>query len=329
MHKARGLHAADAAPNPAEVAVEAQLGIGAGAVGALLLDERLTLAGEGKIVGAGGERGGRQGFNLRLTQGTKVERLGQFQRRPRTHAQVARQFQQRLLQLIPRNQQRLAVVGQLHLGAQNVHARRGPGVVFVPGQLQQSAGICHSRLRRIHARRRRLRVQVKRGNGAHNQVARIALIHFAGVERQFAGLESAIAFQIDHILLRVNAEIVVGKRPHNFGQPGHRNPEGAQVAVLHIGVALGIHPGKQRGREAAQARALGLFNSRAGHQHAQISLQRLLNRILQAEAIGRHLLASSGGSCNQNGQSKKSNEAKSRFHGSNSPPERAIALQKC
>ena len=59
--------------------------------------------------------------------------LGKFQRSSRIHAQVPRQGQQRLLGLVLCNQQRLAVVGQLDLCAQYVHARRGPGVVLIFG----------------------------------------------------------------------------------------------------------------------------------------------------------------------------------------------------
>ena len=64
-----------------------------------------------------------------------MERLGEFQRRARTHAQIARQGEQRLLVLVLGHQQRLLVVGKLHLRAQHVHAGRGSGVVLVFGQL--------------------------------------------------------------------------------------------------------------------------------------------------------------------------------------------------
>ena len=46
------------------------------------------------------------------------------------------------LQLVVGNQQRLAVVGKLDLGAEHVDAGRGPGIVLVLGQLVQGARRC-------------------------------------------------------------------------------------------------------------------------------------------------------------------------------------------
>ncbi len=53
LDEAGGLDAADAAAEFSDVAVEAELWVVAGAIGALLLDEALALGGEGEIVGAG------------------------------------------------------------------------------------------------------------------------------------------------------------------------------------------------------------------------------------------------------------------------------------
>ena len=148
-------------------------GIEAGAIGALLLKQALALAVERKIIGARRERGGQRSSACGCAQGSISERLGQLQRRARTHAEVARQHQQRLLVLVLGLQQRLLVVGKLHLGAQHVHARRRSRVMFVLGQLEQRAGIRHARLRGIDARLRRLCVQIEAGNHAHDQVARV------------------------------------------------------------------------------------------------------------------------------------------------------------
>ena len=121
--------------------------------------------------------------------------------------------------LVVSDQERLSVVGQLNLGAKNVHTRCGSGVVLVFGKFQQSAGVGYSRLGRSGARRGRLRIEVERGNGSHNQVARILLIHLAGIHSQLAGLEPAIAFEIDNVLLRIDAKIIVGKRPNYSRHP--------------------------------------------------------------------------------------------------------------
>ena len=48
LNQARGLHAANAAAKLADVAVDAELGIEAGAVGALLLYQALALAGRAR-----------------------------------------------------------------------------------------------------------------------------------------------------------------------------------------------------------------------------------------------------------------------------------------
>ena len=58
LNQPRGLHAADAAAQFADVSVDAELGIKAGAVGALLLDQALALAIERQIIGARSKRRG-------------------------------------------------------------------------------------------------------------------------------------------------------------------------------------------------------------------------------------------------------------------------------
>ena len=170
---------------------------------------------------------------------------------------------------------------------------------------------------RIGARRRGLCVQIKCCNSAHNQVPRIAFIHLAGVESAFAGLELSITSEIDHVLLRINAEIVIGKRADNAGNwnAGKREPLGLQIMVLLVDIGLGVDAWKQRGRQAAHARAFCLFNSCAGSQHAQVGLERFLDCILQRESIGRRLLRHSGHACGQANHPNMSGNAKSLFHG--------------
>ena len=290
LNQAGALHASDAAANPAVVSVDAELWIVAGAAGALLLDQSLALPGKRKIVGAREECRGHEALGLRLSQGLILERLGQFQRRARTHAQIAREGQQRLLVLVLRHQQSLLVIRQLHLGAQHVNARRGSRIVLVFRQLVQSIRVRHPGLGSVGTRRSRLGIQIEAGNRANDEIARILIIHLASIKRAFAGFPSAITLKIDDVLLRINAKIVVGKRPHHLGHARQRNPESAQIAVLHVGIGLRADPRKQRGRQAAQAGALGFLNPRAGDQHVEVGLQRLLNRILQRQAVRRWFL---------------------------------------
>src|ERR1019366_8833658 len=139
LNQAGGLHAADAAAQFANVSIEAKFWIEAGAAGALLFDEALTLAGEGKIIGPGLEPFGPQCLRLRLSKGLVTERLGEFKRGGRIHAKISRQGKQRLLQPVLSDQQGLFVVSKLHLSTQYVHARRCAGIVLVIGQLEQSA----------------------------------------------------------------------------------------------------------------------------------------------------------------------------------------------
>ena len=184
-------------------------------------------------------------------------------------------------------------------------------------------------MRGIDTRRRRLRIQIKTGNGANDEIARILIIHLAGVKSALAGFQPAIALKIDHVLLRINAKIVVGKRPHNFWNAGKRDPEGAQVAVLHVGVALHAYARKQRGRQAPRPRAFGLVDPRVGDQHAEVGLERLLNRILQRQAIRRRLLGGAERSADQATERKNYDSREIAFHRVDSYPETAIALQKC
>src|ERR1039457_3789441 len=97
LNQAGGLHAADAAAQFANVSIEAELRIEAGADGALLLKEPLALADERKIIGPGLERLGQQCLWLRLSKGMVTERLGEFERGGRIHAKISRQDKQRLL----------------------------------------------------------------------------------------------------------------------------------------------------------------------------------------------------------------------------------------
>ena len=78
-----------------------------------------------------------------------------------------------------------------------------------------------------------------------------------------------MAGQLDDVLLRVNAEVVIGERSDNFGKrnAGHGDAKGAQVAVLEVGVGLGIDAGEERGRLAALKRALGFVDARAGDKY--------------------------------------------------------------
>ena len=150
--------------------------------------------------------------------------------------------------LVLRDQQSLLVIRELHLRAQHVHARRGSSVVLVFGELVQSIRVGHPRLGGIGACRGGLGVEIEAGNGTDDEIARILVIHFAGIQGALAGLQSAITLKIDDVLLRIEAEIIIGKRSNHLGEAGDRDSEGAQRAVLQVGVALHAHPRKQRGR---------------------------------------------------------------------------------
>ena len=195
LNQAGSLHAADAAAELADVAVEAEPGIETGAAGALLLDQALALAGQREIIGARLQRRRQKRLRLGLRQDLIAQRLGKLQRRAGAHAEVARQSEQRLLQLVLGHQQCLLVVGKLHLGAQHVNTGRRAGIMLVCGQLEQRARIRDARLRGLDAGRGRLRIQIETGNGANDQIARIPLIHLARIERVLAGLQARDSFR--------------------------------------------------------------------------------------------------------------------------------------
>ena len=100
----------------------------------------------------------------------------------------------------------------------------------------------------IDTRRGRLGVEIKAGNGADNEIARVLIIHFAGVKSPLAGFPPAIALKIDQVLLPINAKIVVGERPHDLRCARKRDAERAQIAVLEVGITLNAYARKQRGR---------------------------------------------------------------------------------
>ena len=111
-----------------------------------------------------------------------------------------------------------------------------------------------------------MRIQIERSNGAHDQVARVTLIHLAGIDGKFAGLQGAIACEIDHVLLRIDAEIIIRERPYHLRnrKTGKGKSLGLQIVVLIIGISLNVHARQQRSREAALARAFRLINLCAG-----------------------------------------------------------------
>ncbi len=195
------------------------------------------------------------------------------------HAQVAGKDEQRLFVLVLRDQQSLLVIRKLYLRAQHIHACRGPSIVLVFRQLVQNIRVGHPGLGSIGTRRGRLGVEVEAGNGTDDEIARILVIHFAGIKGVFAGLPPAITLKIDDVLVRIKTKIVIGKRSNNRREARSRDPESAQGAVLEVGVALHAHPRKQRSRQAAYARALGFLDSGVGDEHVEVGLQRLLNGI--------------------------------------------------
>ena len=121
-------------------------------------------------------------------------------------------------------------------------------------------------MRGFSTRRSGLRIQIERCNGAHDQVARVALIHLAGIDGKFAGLHGAIACEIDNVLLCIDAEIIIRERPYHLWnrKTGKGKSLGLQIVILIIGIRLCIHARQQRSREAALARAFRLVNLCAG-----------------------------------------------------------------
>ena len=101
----------------------------------------------------------------------------------------------------------------------------------------------------------------------------------------FAGFVGAITCQINYILLRVDAKVIVGKRTDDVRHAGDRDAKGAKIAVLKIGIGLHVDARQQRGRETAGTRALSLLDPRPCHQNAKIGLEPLLNRVLEGESI--------------------------------------------
>jgi len=135
LNQARRLHTANTAPNRAEVAIDAELWIEARMVGALLFNQTLPLAVKRKVVCPREQRSGGECCRVKPVQRSVNQRLGQLQRRARTHAEIPRQSQQRLFQLILGHEFCLPVVRKLYLCAQHVHACRRPGIVFIFCQL--------------------------------------------------------------------------------------------------------------------------------------------------------------------------------------------------
>ena len=86
---------------------------------------------------------------MRQREGLEAEGLGEFKRRGGVHAEIARQNEQRLLELILGHEQRLLVIGKLHLGTEHVDAGRGTGIVLVLGQFEQRGGVIDPGLRGI------------------------------------------------------------------------------------------------------------------------------------------------------------------------------------
>ena len=85
--------------------------------------------------------------------------------------------------------------------------------------------------------------------------------------------------------------------------PGKEIPKARRSRFCIVGVGLRVDARKQRGRQAALARAFGLIHPRAGDKHVEVGLERLLNCILQREPVGRRLLRRrrlrSGQTCEQ------------------------------
>jgi hypothetical protein len=100
----------------------------------------------------------------------------------------------------------------------------------------------------VGAGRGRLGVEIEAGKGTDNEISRILVIHFAGIQGTFAGFPAAITLKIDNVLIRIEAKIVIGKRSDDSGEARGRDPEGAEGAILIVGVALHPHSRKQRGR---------------------------------------------------------------------------------
>ena len=116
-----------------------------------------------------------------------------------------------MLVLVLRDEQRLLVIGKLHFGAQHIDAGCGAGVVLVLGELQERGGVGDARLSDGSASGGGLGIEVETGNDADDEVARVLEVEFAGIDAEFAGLEVALAFEIDNVLLRIDAEVVIGE----------------------------------------------------------------------------------------------------------------------
>ena len=139
------------------------------------------------------------------------------------------------------------LVGQLHLGAQYIHAGGRACIMLVSRQLEQGVGVIHARLSGIDAGSGGLRIQIECRGNADDQIARIALIQLACINGNLAGLEVAISGEVKDVLLRVDSGVVIGEWANNSGQwkAGNGNAKGAQIAVLHVGVCLRIHAREQ------------------------------------------------------------------------------------
>src|SRR5208337_5312203 len=114
--------------------------------------------------------------------------------------------------------------------------------------------------------------------------------HFAGCHRLLARFPAVVTLQIKNVLIGGHAEIVIRERPHQRWQPGNRDSEGPQVAILKVGVTLAADARQQGCRQAPHIGALGFLDASVSYQNAEISLQSLLNSFTQSEAIRSLLL---------------------------------------
>lgn len=75
-------------------------------------------------------------------------------------------------------------------------------------------------------------------------------------------------------------------------EPRERDSESAQIAVLQVDEALGAHA-RQKVRQAAGARAFEFLHASVSNQDAQVSLQALLDCVVQGETERSDLLRAS------------------------------------
>ena len=196
----------------------------------------------------------------------KSQRLGQFNGRAGAHAQIARERKQRLLILVLGLEQSLLVIGQAAPG-RGEHLLPWP---YLRRAYLGPASAAWSSPSRATVPTSRARLQPTAHSGRGAAIARTIRSRAScssilpASSDQLAGLQRAVAGEIDNILLRVNAEIVVGERPDYIRQRESRNRDAkrAQIAVLIVG----IEPASSRA-EATQPTSCGFAHPRLP-QHA-------------------------------------------------------------